>query len=351
MGNRKLGHAVIGYGGMGSWHATVAGMLPELLEQRGIFDIKPDRCAVAREKGLRAYDSLEELLADPQVDLVTVATPNDTHKDLCIQALQAGKHVVCEKPAALSSAELEQMIHTAEQNHRLFTTHHNRRFDEDFLCVKQLYEQRTLGDVFCIQSRVYGSRGVPGDWRNQKQHGGGMILDWGVHLLDQALLMTDEKMVSVYAVETHVTNDEVDDGFIVTLRTESGLLFQIEVGTSHFIPFPRWYVFGQNGSAEVDWGLKGKIVMVSDWKNKDAVPVVAGAGLTKTMAPRDKDSIREYPLPEIHSDVLDFYRNVVAVIWGEQQSLITPEQMRRVMRLMELVFASAEQNRVIEERI
>ena len=87
--------------------------------------------------------------------------------------------------------------------------------------------------------------------------------------------------------------------------------------------------------------------MVSDWEKRDAVPVVTAAGLTKTMAPRTKETIAEYPLPRLESDVRDFYRNALQVIAGEAEPLITHQEVMRVMKLMEAVFESAETNKVI----
>ena len=101
--------ALIGYGGMGHWHVNKLSTMSEI-EIAGIYDILPERRREAEEKGLRAYDSLEELLADREVELVTIATPNDFHKPIAIQAMRAGKHVISEKPVALSSDELQAMI-------------------------------------------------------------------------------------------------------------------------------------------------------------------------------------------------------------------------------------------------
>ena len=346
-----IGWALIGYGGMGHWHAEKLGTLPEI-DARGVFDINPSQQADAPKHGLRAYESLDALLADEQVQLVTIATPNDLHKPLAIQAMRAGKNVISEKPVTLSSADLQEMIDVSRETGRLFTVHQNRRWDEDFLIIKQIFDSNELGQVFNIESRVHGSRGVPGDWRNQKRPGGGMILDWGVHMLDQMLQLVPQQVIEVYCNVTHVTNDEVDDGFKTVLTFESGLTAQVEVGTSSFINLPRWYMQGQNGTAIVqDWDCSGKIVMVSDWEKRDAVPVVTAAGLTKTMAPRTEETIRTYPLPKVTSDVRDFYRNVAAAIEGRESQLVTHTQMMRVMRLMEALFQSAERHEVVHTRI
>ena len=345
----RIGCAVIGYGGMGHWHAQRIAKHDELA-WIGAYDIRPERLAdLPGTIGGQAFGSREALLADPRVELVVVATPNDVHREIAVAALQAGKHVICEKPVAMDSAELEAMIAAAKQAGRLFTVHQNRRWDGDYLRMKHILDAGTLGPVFSIESRVHGSRGIPGDWRNQRVHGGGMVLDWGIHILDQALMMTlPRKVVAVHARLTNVTNTDCDDGFRVVLAFDDGLDFLVEVGTSNFISLPRWYMLGENGSAVIhDWSCKGEIVMVSDWENRDAVPIQAGAGLTKTMAPRTDETIRKYPLPDVKADWGEYYTNVIAVIRGEAKPLVTHDQQRRLMRLVEAVFDSAERREVV----
>ena len=218
MSSKVIGGAVIGYGGMGNFHSekmqTVNG-----IKLIGVYDIDPERNQLAESKGIHAYSTREELLADPKIDLVTVATPNDVHKEIVIAALAAGKNVICEKPVSMNSAELEEMIAAANKYGKLFTVHQNRRWDEDYLTVKKLFDENQLGRIFRIESRVQGSRGIPSGWREEKEHGGGMVLDWGVHLLDQMLtMMGSRKLLSVMATETHITNDECDDGFTAFCR-------------------------------------------------------------------------------------------------------------------------------------
>lgn len=339
--------AIVGLGGMGNWHRELIETIDHL-NVRGSFDIKEDRQQFARDNGLIAYASLDELLADPQIDIVLASVPNDVHKEVVTKALRAGKSVVCEKPAALSSSELQEMISVAEETGNFFTVHQNRRWDEDFLTVKNIYDQQLLGDIFRIESRVHGSRGIPGDWRQEKEHGGGMILDWGVHILDQMLQMVDSRVKRVYTTVTNVTNQLVDDGFTAELTFENGLVALLEVGTSNFINLPRWYVLGENGTAVInDWDLSGKIVRVTNWDKNDAVPVRTAAGLTKTMAPRTDETIREEALPIVHSDIRDFYRNVMAVIEGKEEPKIRLPEVLRVMRLMEAMFRSAETHQAV----
>ena len=197
---------MVGFGGMANWHYDLIQRIEDL-EVAGIWDIKEERREYAQEKGVHVYQSLEDLLADETVDLVLAATPNDVHKEIAVRAMEAGKNVVSEKPVTLCSADLAVMREASERTGKFFTVHQNRRWDEDFLTVKNVLAEGKLGEVFRIESRVHGSRGIPGDWRQEPEHGGGMVLDWGVHLLDQALLLfPGEKLETVYATLTNVTN-------------------------------------------------------------------------------------------------------------------------------------------------
>ena len=339
---------IIGYGGMGGWHVSKLATLdnPELA---GIWDIRECQREKARDKGIHVYESLEALLADETVDLVLIATPNDVHKPLAIAAMEAGKNVVCEKPVTLNSADLQEMVDASVRTGKVFTVHQNRRWDKDFLVVKKIIEEGTLGPIFRIESRVQGAHGIPGDWRALPEHGGGMILDWGVHLLDQALLLYPEaKLESVYATVSHVTNTLVDDGFYADLLFDNGIHMWVEVGTSNFVELPRWMVNGTDGTAIIeDFKRNGKIVCAHGEDDKDVVPVVTAAGLTKTMAPRREETIKTLPLPEVESDVRDFYRNLMAVIDGEAEQIVKLPQVQRVMRLMEAIMESAATGKVV----
>ena len=163
------------------------------------------------------------------------------------------------------------------------------------------------------------------------------------------MMTLPRKLVSLYAHLDYVTNENCDDGFHVEAIFDDGLVYRAEVGTSNFISLPRWYMLGENGSAVIrDWNLNGEIVMVSDWENRDAVPIIAGVGLTKTMAPRTDDTIKHYPIEKVDGDWRDFYRNVCAVIRGEASLIVTHKQQRRLIKLLETVFESAAKNEVIK---
>lgn len=337
----KKGCAVIGYGGMGGWHTR------HLLESDvayliGIYDIKPERSELARENGIYAYPSYEAVLDDPRVDFVTLAVPNELHAPLAIRALRAGKHVISEKPVTITLDELDSVLAVANETGKLFTVHQNRRWDIDYLMMKQVYASGVLGDVFGLESRYQGSRGIPGDWRGKKEHGGGMLYDWGIHLIDQVLgIVYDRRIEKLSCHCEHITNDEVDDGFELDLYFEGGLRARIEVGTSHFISLPRFYMTGRRGSAVVnDWRDRTRIVTCREWNEADVKPVVTSAGLTKTMAPRDEKTVDESWLDRPESDVHDFYRNFTRAMDGIEPQLVTHAQMRRDLRIIEAAFES-----------
>lgn len=346
--------AVVGYGGMGGWHTErIAEM--EKFELTGVWDINPDQLVNARNCGIHTYTSFADLLADDSVELVVVATWNDVHKPLCIEAMRAGKNVISEKPVAMNLRELDEMIAVSKETGRLFTVHQNRRWDEDYLTMRNIADKNLLGKVFRIESRVQGSRGIPGDWRREKIHGGGMVLDWGVHLLDQALTMNDGvKLQSVWAQITQITNDECDDGFYSELRFENGLSYYVEVTTNNFISLPRWYILGENGTAVIeDWDLSGRMTLVHNWDKIDAVPIKAGMGITKTMAPRTDETIHDAPLEKVHGEWTAYYDNIYDVIRNGAAQTVTHRQMRRCLKLIEAIFESAATDTVVafdEER-
>ena len=339
---------IVGYGGMGRWHTNKI-RENNVVELKGIFDISEKANKRAQDAGIFTYDSFESVLNDTDIDLVTVATPNDVHKEIVIALLNAGKNVICEKPVTMTEKDFWEMADAANKNGKVFTVHQNRRWDSDFLLAKQIYENNEMGSVFCIESRVHGSRGIPGDWRGKKEYGGGMMLDWGVHLIDQALMMIPEKVKKLYAKFDHVTNYEVDDGFKLDLYFESGLVYRIEVSTSNFISLPRWYILADDGTALFETFSSGaKITKCKEKNEENVIPVVTAAGLTKTMAPRSNDNLITYDMPLASSDVHDFYRNVVDVIDKKAELIVKHEQIARVLRVMEAAAVSDETNQVVD---
>ena len=334
--------AIVGYGGQGAWHANWA-MKSDVISLAGIYDIAEKRVNAAIDNGIHTYTSLEELVSDEAVDIVLCATPNDSHKEIVIKALEAGKHVVCEKPVALSVSDFDDMCAAAKRAGRIFTVHQNRRWDVDYLAIQSLVNSGEIGETVNIESRIHGSRGIPSDWRCHKPQGGGMILDWGVHLIDQMLRLIPEKITNVYCEVNNITTDEVDDGFNLHLTFESGKRATVEVGTYNFLPLPRFYMQAKSGTALIeDWQKKCRIAKLKAWNEKEVLPVQTAAGITKTMAPRDELTLDMYEIERPTSDVHDFYRNLVKAIDGVEEQFVKLCEVRRVLLVMENCFRSAE---------
>lgn len=335
--------AIIGYGGMGSWHAENVSSRIDNISVKGIFDIQQNAQEKAQSQGLYIYKSLEELLADTEIDLVTIATPNDSHKAYAISLLEAGKNVICEKPVTMNVAELEEIIAAAKKSGKVFSVHQNRRWDKDFVIVKTILNQGGLNNPYFIESRVQGSRGAMHGWRGHKINGGGMVLDWGVHLLDQFLNLIDSPVVSVLAHLFNLYSDEVEDNIKILLRFENGVSALCEMSTNCLINNPRWHVSCIDGTAVIeDWSCTGKIVKLkSDSQMNWSEDIVyTEAGPTRTMAPRPEYTTEVLTLPEVTTDWSDYYKNIVNVIDGLEELIVRPEQSLRVMKVIEKVFES-----------
>lgn len=343
--------AVIGYGGQGAWHCGQI-LKSDVCTLAGTYDIREIRRNAAAANGIHVYESNEALFADPQVDAVVIAVPNDVHEQLVIAGLEAGKHVICEKPVEMSVASVDRMVEASKKAGKLFTVHHNRRWDVDFLAMKQLAQSGEIGKVLCLESRVHGSRGIPSDWRGEKEHGGGMILDWGIHLIDQVLQIFKQKIVRIYCTCSHITNNEVDDGFKLELYFEDGASAHVELGTYNFIAMPRFYMQAEKGSALItDWKHQAHVAKLTCWVEKDVTPVQNAAGITKTMAPRDSLTLDEYDLDIPKSDVHDFYRNFCLAMDGKAEQLVTHAEIRRVMSVVEACFESDAKKQALEVNI
>lgn len=343
---------IVGFGGMGEWHAHYA-KKSDVVNLAGIFDIKEERRAYAQQQGIKAYSSLDEVLSDKDVDIITIATPNDYHKEIAIKALDAGKNVISEKPVTITCADLQEMIDASVRNGRIFSVHQNRRWDSDYLVTKKIYDEKQIGRIFNIESRVHGSRGIPGDWRGEKVHGGGMLFDWGVHLIDQALqVVSDSKVCEIYCRFDNLTNKEVDDGFRMDIVFENGVRYLVEVGTYNFVSLPRVYMLGEMGSGVIsDWNQKCEFVRCKEWYQSNVTPVVTAAGLTKTMAPRDNLTTDTGEVDAIILDVHDYYRNFCRAIEGKEEQIVKHSEMMRVLKVIEAGFESVEKKAAIKVSI
>ena len=237
-----------------------------------ICDSAPARLAlVARAFQVKTYAEPASLINDPDVQVVVVAVPNHQHAVYTIAALEAGKHVICEKPMATTLAEADAMLAAAGRCGRLLLVFHNRHWDSDYQMVKQTVRQGLLGELMTVESRImtYGPEwltfGVPEfrpSWRVEAAYGGGFLNDWGAHVLEQLLDLTEEWPASVTChLRRGVWATETDDYFDMKLCMPSGLLVTV-IGTNDArLPLPRWFVVGREGTLLADgaWGNWGDI--------------------------------------------------------------------------------------------
>ena len=356
---KKVG--IIGFGGMGKWHAgSITGNkefcgiqfnVSDVVELAGVYDIDPAKNADAAERfGLKVYESRQAMLADPEVDIVVIATPNDVHEEIAIEALNAGKNVISEKPVTMSCEALENMIAAAEKNGKIFSVHQNRRLDDYYVTMRNIIESDKIGEVISVESRVQSDHGIPGDWRKTLKQGGGMLYDWGVHMIDQQLWMLGYDVDRVYAHFDQLTGVEVDDGCYVDIYLKSGPVLRVEICTYNFITLPLMYVRGRLGTALAQTWFGGiDVVRCTDWGDHDDIlPVRAAAGFTKTMAPRSDRAIERSHIEYEKTDVHNYYRNFCAAIDGKEELLVNHDQMRMVMKVIMAAFESVEKKCVVK---
>lgn len=342
----KLG--VIGFGGMGKWHAENAPRAG--IEIAAVCDIEPAKQREAAQMGYKMYSSAEELLADPEVNMVILTVPNYLHKEMCIKAAQAGKHVITEKPAAMSTQELDEMEAACKEAGVFFTAHQNRRWDRDMLTVKKAYDEGMLGNIFTIESKLHSGNGYMHEWHIYKKFGGGMIYDWGVHLIDQILfMMPDAKIKSLYADIKSILHEEVDDYFKIIMKMDNGITVHIELSTYILEYQPRWLAAGDKGTMLVkSFGCDGNIYRTGKMLEKLPPQITeTEAGPTRQFAPVPPGGIVTEPLPDIQTDWTDFYKNVDDVLNGRAESAIKISEVRRVLSVMEAAWESARTGKAI----
>lgn len=347
----KLG--VIGYGNMGSWHCENVTNRIENLEIGVVYDADENRRNIAKNDGFTVCGTEDEFF-NSDVDVILVATPNSFHKGHCIKAMLCGKNVISEKPACLNCEELEEIIAVAEKTGKLYTVHQNRRFDTDYAIIKNIVNSNLVGKQFYLNSRLYGNRGFnDAGWKSLYESGGGLLYDWGIHMIDQLLcLYENDKPVSVYAELQRVRMKDVDDVCRVTVTFESGMIAQIIADLWCYVDEPRWHLEGSDGTATIyKWfGNEGKIVRAKNqdisWKEGC---IYTPNGMSTCMWPRATHDLEEVPLPLPRKEPRweEFYENIIDVIEGKATQIVTHAQIRNDMKVLMAAFESAKEKKVV----
>ncbi|MDQ0362077.1 Gfo/Idh/MocA family protein [Breznakia pachnodae] len=345
--NVKLG--IIGFGGMGKWHEQNATRV-EGVEICAVCEIDDTKRKEAEDLGYPVYKNVDDLLANEEVNTVLLTVPNHLHKEIAIKAANAGKHIIDEKPAALNTKEFDEMVAAAKANDVIMTVHQNRRWDRDFRIAKKVYEEHMIGDIFTIESKLHTANGRIHEWHLYKKYGGGMLYDWGVHLIDQALqMMKGAKVLSVFGDLKSIINDEVDDYFKILLKFDNGITYHIELGTYVLNYQPRWLVAGNRGTLKINtFACDGEIWRTSELLDKLPAQIAETvAGPTRQFAPQPAGALYSEELPEVETDWTDFYQNFVNVLNGKEEQIVKLDEVRRVLSIMEAVWKSSDTNEAI----
>jgi len=344
-----LNVGLIGYGFAGrTFHAPVIATVPGLRLAK-VVERRSDR---AKEDWpqVEIVRDAKDLYADPAIDLVVVLTPSTDHFSFALDALNAGKHVVVEKPFTVSAAEADELIRTAEKQGRVLSVFHNRRWDGDFRTVCEIVRGGRLGRLVSAEFRWdrYNPRPRPGRWRESAAKGAGVWYDLGSHFLDQALTLFGVPRTIRADIRTEREGVAADDAFDATLGYADGLNVRLSATNLARTPGPRYRLNGVNGSF-VKYGEDPQEgALKSGGKPSDpgwGREPEANWGALDVMQDGLRMTGKVETLPGAYQA---YYENVRDAINGTAELAVKPGEARNVIRLIELGFASSREGRTIE---
>jgi predicted dehydrogenase len=254
---QALGVGLLGYApSVGKVHGLGAGATPGL-SLRAACDLNPERLkqAVRDFPELKAYDSATDFADDSAVDLVIIATAPDTHANLAVQMMAAGKHVVCEKPLAINRKETGMMMEAAEKQGVHLSCHQNRRWDVDYLAIKHALRDGLIGDLFYLETFVGGFHHPCGYWHSHDKISGGLAYDWGGHYIDWIVSLIPERVKTVIStrqkrVWRDVTNADQER---IQIRFAGGQEAEFMHSDIAAVRKPKWYLLGTRGAIVGHW--------------------------------------------------------------------------------------------------
>ena len=336
---------VVGYGYAGRcFHSYLVGLADGLNLYAVSSRDEERRNRAKADHGVKTFATLDEMLEDPKVELVVIGTPHDTHEELAIRAMDAGRHVVADKVMCMNAAEADRMIEASRRNSVMLSVFHNRRWDGDFLTVKHAMESGLLGEVFLIESTIFGY-GQPGGWRGEKQRCGGQLYDWGAHLVDQALLLVPSEVETVFCdCQYRKWQTDTDSHLTLCIRFANSALAMIELSRLARIGKPRWYVLGEKGSLLKEGRDPQEPAMVAG--NIDAAREDPA---TRAQVKTELDGIvTEMRLETIPGRWRSYYENISAVLNDGAELAVKPEGVRKAMAVIDAAMESAAKGVAIE---
>lgn len=356
MSKDKIGVAIVGYGLAGEvFHAPLV-RAAEKLEITVITTNNPERKkkAQAAFPNAKIFPSLEDALKDggDLFELVIIASPNKFHAPQAKTALKAGKAVVVDKPFAINSKECREIIDLGKSTGKLVTVFQNRRWDNDFLTIKKLIENKSLSQIARFESRFERFRPTldAKKWRETTgaEEGGGLLFDLGSHLIDQACFLFGAP-ISVYCeLNKRRPGVESDDDAFVALEFKNGERAHIYANIASAIPGPRFRVLAMNGGYE-KYGLDPQ----EEALRNGAVPGDKNWGVeAETMAGKlGRETNGELKVETVISEngqYEKFYSAVADALTDREKNPVDPEDALRTIQIIELARKSAQQGKKLE---
>jgi predicted dehydrogenase len=361
MSDTPIHAAVLGYGLAGRvFHCPFISAVPGL-ELTAIVQRKGDEAAQAYPSA-RILRSVEEALADAGIDLVVVATPNETHFDLAAQALQAGKHVVVDKPITSSAKSARALATLANAHHRLLAPFHNRRWDGDFLTIRKLLLENTLGRVVEIVSRFDRYRPLqrPNTWKESATASTGLLFDLGPHLVDQALALFGSPARITAMIRYDRDRTDIDDAFDIVLDYDRGygrtLRHACHATMLAADPSARLLMHGTHGSYRKFGVDLQEPTLVSTGRKPPSLgssepwlpePESDWGTLTLARELTQTPELTQSRYPTVPGDYRLFYANVRDAILGLAPLAVTAEDGFRTLRLLDLARQSSHERRTL----
>ncbi|KVR32009.1 oxidoreductase [Burkholderia ubonensis] len=303
---------------------------------------QPDRARAAYPDA-RIVADLDALLALDDIECVVIATPNDTHFPLARQVLDAGRHVVVDKPVTLTSDEALALARLANARSRVFAPFHNRRWDGDFLTVRRIVESGELGRITYVTSHFDRFRPqVRVRWREEAARGGGLLLDLGPHLIDQALALFGLPDTVSATVKTRRDNGSAPDFVHVQLGYPDKDVALHASALSAIEP-ARFTLHGTRGSYQ-KFGLDTQEDQLKAGLTPDDVEFGGGnpPGVLRVL---DGDVETERPVPTLDGQYAEFYRALAASIREGAPFPVSPQDAVDAMTIIELAAQSEHEGR------
>ena len=226
-------------------------------ELHAVCDLNPQRLKMAKHRfpEVNVYPNTEKLANNDNVDLVIIATPPNSHAKLCLQMMANKKHVVCEKPLALSRSETYRMLEMAEKMQVHLSCHQNRRWDPDFMTIKCALHEDLIGDLFYMETFVGGFSHPCGYWHSHEEISGGTAYDWGAHYLDWIVDLIPDPPESVAAFrQKRVWHDVTNaDQERIWIKFKGGKEAEFIHSDIAAVRKPKWYLLGTKGAIIGHW--------------------------------------------------------------------------------------------------